>query len=67
MSKPNRGKNIRRTDGWRGPCPACDRKRARLLWEIPVDGSTVKVCKRCKAADENKARNQKKELGQAAG
>ena len=51
MSKPLRGKNARRIEGWRGRCPQCGRKRVRILWNATIDGKIVKVCKKCNACN----------------
>ncbi len=54
MSKPNRGRNIKKVANWRGTCPLCDRKRVKLLWPYTKDGDTINVCKIC-YAHQNKA------------
>ena len=44
MGKTNRGKNIKKTPGWRGKCPICNRTGVKLMW-TNADGQ--KVCKIC--------------------
>ena len=50
MAKPNRGRNIKRTPGWRGTCSLCKRKRVRIVWPYTMDGDKVKICKRCNSS-----------------
>ena len=50
MAKPNRGSIIKKTPGWRGTCPLCNRKRVRVLWPYSIGEDKVKICKRCNAS-----------------
>jgi hypothetical protein len=47
MSKPKRGKNIKKIENWRGICPICSRSGVKLLWTKLVDGKTINCCKVC--------------------
>jgi len=48
MAKPKRGKIAKSTADWRGTCPACNRKRVKLLWvKTDDEGKQLKVCKIC--------------------
>ena len=48
MSKPNRGSNARKINGWRGTCPVCKRKAVKILWtKLNEKGEQIKVCKKC--------------------
>ena len=50
MAKPNRGKLLKKTAGWRGTCPACKRERVKVLWASEIDGAKVKICKKCNSS-----------------
>ena len=47
MAKNKRGKNIKKTENWRGTCPSCNRKRVKLLWKKVEGETTLNVCKKC--------------------
>lgn len=47
MGKSKRGRNIKKTEGWRGTCPVCKRTGVKLLWVKTEGEDTLKVCKRC--------------------
>lgn len=56
MSKAHRGFGIRdQKNNGRGTCPVCKRTAIKVLYEAPVDGATVKVCKQCNAKIKNNA------------
>ncbi len=44
MGKTTRGKNIKKTPGWRGTCPVCSRTGVKLMW---TNSNDQKVCKKC--------------------
>ncbi|MDF2540397.1 MAG: hypothetical protein K0S47_115 [Herbinix sp.] len=50
MSKTYRGKGlIKLQSRGRGTCPSCKTRRIKLLYEIILlDGSKLRVCKRCR-------------------
>ncbi len=50
MAKTHRGKGLVKTPAHgRGTCPICKATRVKVLYErAALDGSTVKVCKRCR-------------------
>jgi hypothetical protein len=50
MGKTHRGKGVRNLPSHgRGTCPVCKRTRIKLLYPRGLpDGTTVKVCKRCR-------------------
>lgn len=48
MSKPYRGKSIRRTEGFRRTCPVCGRTRVKVVWtKVMEDGTKSPCCKLC--------------------
>ena len=50
MAKPNRGRILKKTVGWRGTCPLCKRTRVRVLWPHTIGEDKVKICKRCNSS-----------------
>ena len=55
MSKPMRGRTIRRNVGFRGTCPVCGRKRVKIVWtKVLEDGTKSKCCKRCGRTEKKK-------------
>ncbi len=49
-SKAHRGKTLLNLPAHgRGTCPVCKATGIKLLYEIDLDGSRTKVCKRCHA------------------
>ena len=47
MPKPKRGRLIKKTEGWRGSCPVCNRTGVKLLWAKSDSDNKLKTCKIC--------------------